>query len=90
MLLQLVTFKKKLSGQWGEGKGRGRRWEPDCRKLREAKEPVGVGHLAEAISGARSCESRDWAAGGIAVSLRETKQVNVNKHKARNLWRWRI
>lgn len=46
LLLQLVTFKEKISVQYWEGEGRGRRWEPDCRKLKGAKETVGVDHFA--------------------------------------------
>lgn len=65
----------------GRREGERRRWEPDRRKLRGAKEPVCVGHFAEPFSGARSCESRDWVSGGLAVSLGETRQGNANKPK---------
>lgn len=47
----------------------------------EVERPVGIGHFAQAFSGARICESRDWVSGGLAVSLGETRQGNANKPK---------
>ena len=51
--MQLVTFTEKIAVWYWEGEGRGGRWEPDCRKLREAKETVGVGHFAEEFDSGR-------------------------------------
>lgn len=61
LLLQLVTFKEKTAVRYWEGEGRGRRWEPDCRKLRGAKETVGVDHSAEEFDSGRKL--RNLAAG---------------------------
>ena len=81
LLLQLVTFKEKIAVRYWEGEGRGRRWEPDCRKLRGAKETVGVDHFAEEFDSGRKL--RNLVVGqqeGQAISLREKRQVNVHKY----------
>lgn len=70
LLLQLVTLKEKISVQYREGKGRGRRWEQDCRKLRGTKEMVGVSlTLLRNLVVNEVEKSTGSAAGGPVVSL---------------------